>query len=415
MKKALLVALLATLMLSFFSCSEPTKEASGENAVIISKSSLKFSEPGETYTFDFFVIKNGTVVPELANEVVWTSSDSAVAVCEGNVITSTGYGSCVVRAAYGDEYAICIVQATNPKSILTVSHSDVTLDNIGAEKRISAFSETGDEISSSVEWITSNKNIAYCERGKIIAVGYGSCTITARSKTQSAVCTVTVENPTAPKLSLSENMLSLGIGKTHTLTAASNNNAGDILEWKSTDPSVATCKDGVVTARRTGTCVIIAVTEKGYSATSVVTVGNPKKNINYSEYFNFDFRNIGRELRYINKSTGAIETTALIYDYDMETQLLGDGRLVMHIYLLGVKTYDEGGINGTLPTAVTASIYREDDVFCDKRQYRTDALKVGETFRIKCSGFTIQTNNDGTPRELYMTFSKITEHYTISR
>lgn len=414
MKKISALILAVLFLIILVSCSESEPEASSECAVMLSKSSLSFTEVGEYTEIDFYVIDNGKVAPELAGEVEWTTSDTEVAICEGNVITATGYGSCTIRATYGTKYAICIVQIPNPNSELTISHTDVVLDNIGDEGRISAFSETGEEISYSIEWYSSNENIVYCENGKLLAVGYGSCTVTARSKTLSAVCTVTVNDPTAPSVSLSKDALDLALGESYTLTAQTRNNAGKIVSWMSTDDSIATCTDGVVTAHSRGTCAILAISEKGYSGFAIVKVGNPQKDTSHEEYLDFEFKNLGYELKYVDKTTGIVESAALIYDYELQTQLLADGRLVMEIYLLGVKTYDMNGIDGNLPCALTASIYKEEDAFCDKRQYRTGAVRVGETFRIKCSGFTVQTNTDGTQRELYMTFSRITEHQQIS-
>lgn len=410
------IVLIFTLLLSFslFSCSEEAQKTE-ESAVIISNNSLAFTEIGESHKFDFYVIKDGRSAPELSEQVVWTTSDPAIAICKDGIVTSTGYGSCIVRASYESDYALCVIQTPNPNALLTISHSDITLENIGDIKYIDAFSESGDEISSSIEWISSNKNIATCEGGKLVATGYGSCTITARNKTETAVCTVTVDNPTAPTVTLSDVTLNLDVGAVHTLSAITGNNAGEIISWKSTDDSIASCKDGEVTAHSEGICVILAITENGYSGYSVVTVGNPKKNSEHLPYLDFEFKNLGRELKFVNKTTGEVETSLLVYDYDMETLLLSDGRLVVEISLRCVKTYDKEGFDGTTPSALTASIYRENDAFCDKKQYHTTALSIGEVFVVKCSGFTVQTTIDGSLRELYMTFSAITEHQQISR
>lgn len=409
---ALLFAILFSLAL--FSCSEETV-ASEEDAVILSKKAVSFSDIGETLKLDYYVIKDGLKAPELSAEVVWTTSDPTVAICEDGLITATGYGSCAIRASFGNKYEICMVQTPNPNALLTISHSDVLLDNIGAVEYIDAFSESGEEISSSIEWVSSNENIATCEGGKLIATGYGSCTITARNKTESAVCTVTVNNPTAPTVTLSAQTLNLEVGDVHTLTAKTGNNAGEVLLWKSSNDDVASCKNGRVAAYSEGVCVILAITENGYSGYTVVTVGNPEKNADHAPYLDFEFKNLGRELKFVNKTTGEVETSLLVYDYEMETLLLNDGRLVVEISLMCVKTFDAEGIEGTAPSAVTASIYRENDIFCDKKQYRTSSLSIGDVFVVKCSGFTVQTTTDGTLRELYMTFSTITEHEQISR
>lgn len=411
MKRA--VAFLFALLFSFslFSCSQ---EPESENtAVIISKQTLSFAQIGESYELDFYVIKNGRLAPELSEQIVWTTTNPDIATCEGGVVTSTGYGSCVIRAAYEDFYSLCVVQTPNPNASLIISNADVTLDNIGASQRIVALSESGDEISSSVEWISSNENIAVCNGGFVVATGYGSCTIMARNRTETAVCTVTVNNPTAPIVTLSEKSLDLQVGATHTLAVTTGNNAGAIVSWKSTDESVATCQDGVITGISDGVCVVLAISENGYSGYSIVTVGTPQKNADHAQYLDFGFKNLGRELKYVDKTTGSVDSSLLVYDYVMETRLLDDGRLVVEITLSCVKTYDREGTDALSTAAITASIYRENDAFCERRQYRAANVALGETCTIKCSGFTVQTS-DGSVREFYMTFSPITEHQSIS-
>lgn len=413
-KKAAALIFAFLFSFSLISCTK-SPSAQNENAVILSSQSISFEEIGESHELGFYVVKDGRKAPELSESVVWTSSNPEVAICEEGVVTSTGYGSCVVRAYYEDSYAICVVQNPSPYAALSISQSDMTLDNIGAVQYIDAYSKDGEEISSSIEWISSNKSIAVCDGGIVTATGYGSCIITARTKTESAVCTVTVNNPTAPVVQLSEGTLSLEVGKEHTLVAMTGNNAGEIVSWKSTDESIATCKDGKVTGVSDGICAILAISENGYSGFSIVTVGTPKRSEVHKPFLDFEFKNLGRELKYINKTTGEVETSVLIYDYVMQNKLLDDGRLVVEITLKCVKTFDKEGILGTSPSAITASIYRENNAFCDKKQYHTPTLTIGDVCQIKCSGFTVQTTMDGSLRELYMTFSSITEHQSFSR
>jgi hypothetical protein len=92
----------------------------------------------------------------------------------------------------------------------------------------------------------------------------------------------------------------------------------------------------------------------------------------------------------------------------MNTLLLDDGRLVVEISLRCVKTYDSDGLLGNNAAVVTTNLYRENDVFCLKNTFRCD-VDVGETFDVKCQGFTVQTSPSSPPRDFYMTFSTMTE------
>ena len=412
MKKILSLLLTVSIILSLSSCflREPSDNTVG-HAVVLSQRSITFGEVAETAALTARVFENAVELPASSVEegIKWSTSDKNVAICENGVITATGYGVCVIRATYKNSSATCTVQNLSRYPTISISKSEVKLDNIGSVDYVTATSQSGFDITSSAVWISSNESIATCTDGVITAVGYGSCTITAISNNKTAICLVTVKNPTAPSVTLSESFLELSIGDLYTLTAKKDNGAGHTISWKSSDSSIADCEDGVITAKRNGVCVILAITEKGDTAACIVNVGKTNKDNYSSEYLNFRFPDLYKELDYIDKKSGKLLSSAIVTSYKMQTQLLSDGRLVVEITLNCVKTYDIDGALGVTPTAVTTSLFRENDAFCDKHLYKTPGVAVGDSFKVKCSGFTVQTNTDGTAREFYMTFASISE------
>lgn len=114
---------------------------------------------------------------------------------------------------------------------------------------------TGDE-DAEVEWTTSDNQVVTVRRGTVTAVGAGSAVVTAKIEDgASATCNVTVGERTVT-ISQKTATINLDESNTLTLTATASDN-GDIT-WTTSDPSVATVADGVVTAYDIGTVTITA-------------------------------------------------------------------------------------------------------------------------------------------------------------
>ena len=407
-KALVLLVSVVVLMVAFFHLPSFHEN---DTSILLSQSSISFFNLGEVAELSAVVVKNGVEVDrsDSTQKIVWTSSDYGVATVDNGVVMSVGYGSCVIWARFGEYSAFCTVSNPNPNPMFTISDTEIFLDNISSTKNLNLITDTGENISSAASWRSSNENVASCNDGIVTATGYGSCIITATYNRKAVSCIVTVKNPTAPIITLSEDKLKLQIGESHELLAVTDNNAGKEIVWKSSNPAIATCEGGVVTAKKDGTCAIIAITELGYSDVCIVTAGKGQAPIEHANYLDFRFPDIGKELQCVDKNLGQVTTAAVVIGYEMETLLLEDGRLVVEISLICIKTYDADGPSATNPARITATLYRENDAFCDKRIYMSQNVAVGDVFRVKCSGFTVQTRTDGTVREFYMTFSTVTE------
>lgn len=408
LKRILLVTAVLITAGLLFSCNDGA-QAHDYYSVHLSERSIDFTEIGQSKKISAQVFKNYAEIDEVGEELSWSSTDENVAIYEGGQIIAVGFGSCSIVASYNGGTAVCAVNNPNPAPPLTITATSVNLENIGAKGHLIAYSNTNEDISSKIEWTTSNPSIAVCDDGIITAVGFGSCSVTAVHGSNTAICTVIVSNPLSPQIIMSKDRLSLNVGDMYMISAEPKNNAGAVTSFLSSDESVATCENGLIRAHKKGICLIIAVTDLGYCNYTIVSVGESKQSMPHEKYLNFEYRDLEKELHYVDAKNGALLSSAVVTSYEMRTQLLDDGRLVVEISLICVKTYDAAGINGKTPVSITPGLYREKDVLCDKKPYKVSDVSVGDTFKIQLSGFTVQTLTNGMQREFYLTFSAVTE------
>ena len=122
-------------------------------------------------------------------------------------------------------------------------------------------------IDGDVEWTSSDLTIATVENGVVTAVAVGNCTITAKCGEYEATCTVNVNDALA--ITLSETALALFENETATLTATANDGKEYSFVWTSSNPSVATVENGVVTAVAEGAAQIKAEVNGVYAVCDV--------------------------------------------------------------------------------------------------------------------------------------------------
>ena len=113
-----------------------------------------------------------------------------------------------------------------------------------------------------ITWTSSNNEVAIVSKGVVTAIAPGTATITAKAGDKEATCVITVEKRfiAVSAVFLSQNKVQLVEEETVTLTATvTPENATDsAVTWETSDPTVATVDQGVVTAVGAGTAIITA-------------------------------------------------------------------------------------------------------------------------------------------------------------
>ena len=233
-------------------------------SIALTESSLAFDRAGATKTL------TATAVPS-DSEIVWKSSDESVATVENGVVTAKGAGNATITATInvnGIEYsAECAVTVVLLDSISVTKLPTKTEYYIGG-----TLDTTGLEITATY----TDGSTKIVDNGFVIS-GFASSvagknTITVAYDGKTATFDVEIK---APSIALSESNLAFDhAGTTKTLTATAVPSDSEIV-WKSSDESVATVENGVVTAKGAGNATITAtITVNGieYSAECAVTV-----------------------------------------------------------------------------------------------------------------------------------------------
>lgn len=206
------------------------------------------------------------------------------------------------RLIYADSYIDGLVTPIPCTGISldedSISFSDNTPQTLTATLQPS---DTTDE----VVWSTSNASIATVVNGIVTPHANGNCTITATCGDYSATCAVSVsmsQDIPCTSISLNKSTLSFGIiGSSQTLVATPEpTDTTDAVVWTTSDASIATVVNGVVTSVANGNATI-TVTCGEQTATCTVTVeeiGNPLANVTWYDNQVYD------------KITGELKTTS---------------------------------------------------------------------------------------------------------
>ena len=209
--------------------------------------------------------------------IEWSTSDESVATVVDGVVTALGVGECDITVSCQDKSATChvVVRPILPTSIELDVHN-VTM-NLGEKTLVVATILPENTTDKTVVWTSSDESIAVVENGVIMAVGVGECIITANCQGLTDHCRVQVLPILPASVELNTHEAEMTIGETLTLeaTVMPENTTEKTLVWSSSDETVATVVDGVVTAVGIGSCDI-TVSCQGVSDVCHVVV-NPRQ------------------------------------------------------------------------------------------------------------------------------------------
>ena len=216
-----------------------------------------------------------TVLPENASNksIFWKSEDNSVVKFQNGIMHAVNPGATTVSVTTedGGKTATCNV---------TVKENKIDITNISLDKNLLKL-YTGDVITLSaiitpenatdktLIWTSSNENVASVLNGVVTAKNKGFTNIIAKNEASGKYgdCLVEVIGKyiAIEQISLNPNAANLLIGETLALSVVftPDNATNKNVTWSSSDTSVASIENGIVTARSIGNTTITAITEDG--------------------------------------------------------------------------------------------------------------------------------------------------------
>lgn len=289
----------------------------------LSKESVTLNK-GDTVQLNASV--NGTSLE--ASQVTWKSADASIATVDDGLVTAVSVGETTITASYNGHDVICKIIVKNPLQSISIQYDGQTVttdspivlrraDTVVTDTDTTGFSaeEIKENVSSvtlqvafqpddttdnrTIVWTTSNSKIATVKadaadstKAIITAKASGEVTITAKASkagNKTAKCKVKVIAPIysldVMNLNAKEtdtaDATTLYAGQSVNLTAEyypKDTTSNTQIVWNSSDSSVASVKNGKVTAVSAGTAEITAQVqgreggEKVYFATHTIVV-----------------------------------------------------------------------------------------------------------------------------------------------
>ena len=279
MKKFLtIIVALLSLGLLFHSCLPPEIEV---DSVTLDKTSVTMLV-GEIESLTATVLPANATFPE----VTWESSDPSVATVKEGFITALKEGTTTITATAWFVSTTCQVTVTSSKDVpvesVSLDKESVELE-IGETETLTATVLPENATDKTVEWTSSNPSVAkVAADGTITALAEGTTAITAAAGGKFASCPVTVvkkgEDPVDPEIKVTSVELDIAnaeivTGNTIQITATvlPANATDKTVTWSSSNSSVASVSNGLVTAKKAGSSVITA-TSGDKRATCTITV-----------------------------------------------------------------------------------------------------------------------------------------------
>ena len=211
---------------------------------------------------------------------------------------------------------------------------------------------------------------------------------------------------------LTDGHVDMAIGQEYRLSASVvfANGEGD-LKWESSNTEIATCVDGVITSHKAGTCTVKAYTSNGGADICTISVKTEEEyaNLGYGldleALVNFEVKDLPAKVNYIDEKTGEIYSTAEIYSYSVDRRYYPSVNgaqpfIYMTVKFKCRKIFDCDGTEGRKLVKFTASLYRENDVFCETGRLYKQYVANGVEFEVK---YNFKAGTDGvTPRDFYV-------------
>lgn len=228
---------------------------------------------------------NAAVYPSDTDQSVnWSVDNSSIATISSNGLLTAkadGIVTVIATSVSGGTKGYCVMTVEQLPTSITVSGDNTVIE--GGTIALTAIISPGNVNNKhkGIIWSSSDDNIAtVTSSGVVKGEGSGSAIIFATSDADGTVTgqktvsvnilptSVTISNP-------SSTVMDIGGKQTLSVTVSPSNATNKSLTWSTSDSSVATVSDGVVTAKASGSVTITAATVNNKTSTITLTVRQP--------------------------------------------------------------------------------------------------------------------------------------------
>ena len=255
--------------LSTTQSKEPEKVPVLAESVTLDKTTLSLLK-GESAALTATVAPNDTDDKTLT----WSTSNANVATVNNGTVMAVGAGNATITVTTANgKTATCEVIVNVLASAVTLNKTELSLIK-GNTETLTATVDPEDTTDKTLTWASSAESVATVTDGKVTAVGAGTATITVTTANgKTATCEVTV-SVLASHVRLNKHSISLLKGASDTLiaTVSPDDVADKTVTWSTSNASVATVENGVVTAVSAGSATITVTTANGKTDTCYVMV-----------------------------------------------------------------------------------------------------------------------------------------------
>jgi uncharacterized protein YjdB len=251
--------------------------------------SIALEQPAESLEVGDCVVLEATARTESgsraeAARIRWESSDDAVvSVDAAGVLTAKAIGTATITASAGQVRSTAEIRVVAPEtSAIEIDYPAEVRCGTRAKVSARALDRHGKPVDAPVKWTSRNPNVAtVSDDGVISAMRRGTAIVVAECAGAARAVTITITSPPVVALVVDGMPPALLVGSTAKLRAivrtarSSEDDQDRRVEWRSSDPSIATIStDGTLTTRKVGRAVITAMCEgiRGEAELNVVTV-----------------------------------------------------------------------------------------------------------------------------------------------
>jgi len=275
----------ASAALYYYSCVcgvAGTETFSHGEALNIPVESISLSKNDINLEVGDSVALNVTFAPVDASDkiITWVSSNANIAIVNNGVVIGVNPGvTTVIAMTSNGKTASCRVEVSEKTYYaerITLSDSSLEI-RIGEYYNLTATITPDYTTDKSLMWSSSAPDVVKVENGKITALSQGSATITATTTNGiSASCTVTTVYVPVTEIVIDSSVIYVDAGGTVSpgITLLPENATVLSLNYTSSNESVATVSNGVITASSDGSTVITVSADGIVSNSFTVVVEN---------------------------------------------------------------------------------------------------------------------------------------------